>query len=159
MTQEPRFEVRDHVSSSHLDDLLRLYGNEWWSKERTRSDVESMLLASDLLFAVIEKKSDSLVVFARVLTDRTYFALVLDVIVAPEHRGHGLGRLLVERICSEPTLQNVASIELVCQPELMPFYEKWGFSDRVGRSRLMRRTSDPVLADAAARRACRADSQ
>jgi len=63
---------------------------------------------------------------------------------------------LVERICSEPALQNVASIELVCQPELMPLHRKWGFSENVGRSRLLRRTSDPLLADAGGRgsRAC-----
>jgi len=64
---------------------------------------------------------------------------------------------LVERICSEPALQNVASIELVCQPELMPLHRKWGFSENVGRSRLLRRTSDPLLADAgggAVGRAC-----
>jgi len=73
--------------------------------------------------------ADSLAAFARVLTDRTYLALVLDVIVAPEYRGGGLGRLLVERICSEPALQKVASIELVCQPELMPLYRAWGFTE------------------------------
>jgi predicted GNAT family N-acyltransferase len=149
MNEELKFELRNHLSSSQVEDLLRLYGNEWWSKERTRSDVERMVLASDVLFAMVEKGSESLAAFARVLTDRTYLALVLDVIVAPEYRGHGLGRLLVEGICSEPTLQNVASIELVCQPELIPFYQKWGFSENVGRSRLMRRTSNPVLADAA----------
>jgi GNAT superfamily N-acetyltransferase len=150
MSEELTFEVRDRLSSSQVDDLVWLYGNEWWSKERTRSDVKRMLLASDLLFAIVEQQSDSLVAFARVLTDRVYLALVLDVIVAPEYRDHGLGRLLVEAICSEPTLQNVASVELVCQPELIPFYRKWGFSERVGHSRLMRRSSNPLLVDATA---------
>jgi hypothetical protein len=50
-------------------------------------------------------------------------------------------------------LRDVASIELVCQPELMPFYRRWGFSEQVGRSRLMRRTSDAVLVSAAAQQA------
>jgi GNAT superfamily N-acetyltransferase len=147
MSQELEFEVRDQLSEAQVDDLVRLYGNEWWSKGRTRPDVEQMLAASDLLIAVIEKPSDSLAAFARVLTDGTYVALVFDVIVAPEHRGRGLGRLLLERICSEPALQNVASIELHCQPEHVPFCRKWGFSEEVGRSRLMRRTSDPVLSN------------
>ena len=159
MSQGLEFEVRNRLSSAQVEDLLRLYGNEWWSAQRTRPDVERMLEASDLLFAIIEKESGSLAAFARVLTDRTYLALVLDVIVAPAHRGGGLGRLLVERICSEPTLQNVASIELVCQPELVPLYEKWGFSENVGRSRLMRGTSDPLLADAAAQQAAAAEER
>jgi len=157
MSQEVEFEVRDRLSLAQMDDLVRMYGNEWWSNKRTRPDVEQMLLASDLLFAVVEKGSDALAAFARVLTNRTYVALVLDVVVAPEYRGCGLGRLLLERICAEPALQNVASIELHCQPEHIPFYRKWGFSEEVGRSRLMRRTSDPLLSDAAAQEAATAD--
>ena len=141
-------EVRDCLSPAQVDDLLRLYANEWWTAQRTRPDVERMLAASDLLFAVVEKESGSLVAFARVLTDRTYLALVLDVIVAPEHRGAGLGTLLVDSICAEPALRNVASIDLVCQPEHVTLYQKWGFTENVGRSRLMRRTADRRLADA-----------
>lgn len=146
MTPASGFEVRDRLSPAHVDDLMRLYGNEWWTERRTRPDVERMLAASDVLFAVVEKGSGHLVAFARVLTDRTYLALVLDVIVAPEHRGAGLARLLLESICAEPALQSVASIELVCQPEHVSLYEKWGFTENVGRSRLMRRTADLRLA-------------
>ena len=151
MTEEVGFEIRDRLSPAQVDDLLRLYRNEWWSSARTRADVEQMLPASDLLYAIVERESDSLAAFARVLTDRTYLALVLDVIVAPEYRGRGFGRLLIESICAEPALRDIASIELVCQPELLPFYRKWGFSEQVGRSRLMRRTGDPLLTDAVAR--------
>lgn len=144
MNPEPTFEIRNSLSASQKEDLLRLYANEWWTKDRTRSDVERMLAATDLLYALVDV-SDSLVAFARVLTDRTYLALVLDVIVASEHRGRGLGQALLDSICSDPILQEVASIELVCQPEHVPFYGKWGFSENVGRSRLMRRTTKPAL--------------
>jgi predicted GNAT family N-acyltransferase len=141
----PGFEIRRGLTASQVDDLLGLFAGEWWTEDRTRSDVERMLAATDLVFAVVENPSAAVVGFARVLTDQTYVALVLDVIVAPEHRGHGLGRLLVETILAEPGLQAVRSIELVCQPELVPFYEQWGFSASVGRSGLMRRAADPRL--------------
>ena len=157
MTQEPTFEIRNSLSTSQTEDLLRLYANEWWSAERTRSDVERMLLATDFLFAAVEVSSESLVGFARVLTDRTYVALVLDVIVAPEQRHRGLGGLLIDRICSDPVLKDVASIELVCQPELLPFYRRLGFTENVGRSRLMRRSSSPLLIGTAALPALAAD--
>jgi hypothetical protein len=145
MNQGVEFQIRTVLSSSQKNDLVRLYAGEWWTKERTASDVDRMLLSTDLIFAVVEVPSEVLVAFARVLTDRTYVAFVLDVIVAAEHRGNGLGALMMGRICSDPVLGGVASIELVCQPELVPFYSRWGFTDYVGRSRLMRRTSDPVL--------------
>lgn len=157
MGEEPVFAIRDSLSASHVDELLSLYSSEWWTKARTRADVERMLAATDLVFAVVECSSDVLVAFARVLTDRIYLALVLDVIVASAFRGQGLGRLLLGRICSDPALADVASIELVCQPELMPFYREYGFFENVGRSRLMRRSTDPRLRDRAGPQASAAD--
>ncbi|MEI6726756.1 MAG: GNAT family N-acetyltransferase [Actinomycetes bacterium] len=145
MSPVPGFEVRRGLTQSQMDDLLGLYAGEWWTKDRTPADVERMLAATDLVFAVVEDSSRAVVGFARVLTDRTYVALVLDVIVAPAYRARGLGRLLVETILAEPSLKAVRSIELVCQPEHVPFYERWGFSASVGRSGLMRRTADPRL--------------
>jgi len=41
-----------------------------------------------------------------------------------------------------PQLAGVRSVELVCQPELVPFYRRHGFTDQVGHSRLMRRSAD-----------------
>ena len=156
MTHPFQCEVRDALSAGQVDDLMALYANEWWTRDRTRPDVERMLADSDLLFVVTGTESESLVAFARVLTDHTYVALVLDVIVAPAYRGCGLGRLLIEGICSAPQLSDVERFELTCQPDHIPFYRKWGFTESVGRSRLMRRSSNPSFSDAAAQQAHRA---
>jgi predicted GNAT family N-acyltransferase len=78
-----------------------------------------------------------------VLTDRTYIALVLDVIVTDDRRGQGVGALLMDTLLCQPALQTVRSIELVCQPEVTKFYERWGFTSDVGRSALMRLTVSP----------------
>jgi ribosomal protein S18 acetylase RimI-like enzyme len=83
----------------------------------------------------------SLIGFARVLTDFTFKALIFDVIVNPDYRGLGLGDRLVSLIVSHPRLKSVASFELYCLPELIPFYERHGFGDDVGGIRLMRRTN------------------
>ena len=145
MDPVPRFEVRRGLTTAQVDDLLGLYAGEWWTKDRTPADVDRMLDASDLVFAVVECSSGAVVGFARVLTDRVYVALILDVIVAPAYRGRGLGRLLMETTLADPGLQAVRSVELVCQPEHVAFYEQWGFSACVGRSGLMRRMADPRL--------------
>lgn len=98
-----------------------------------------MLAASDLVFALVEQHTDRLVGFARVLTDDTYLAVVLDVVVAFGTRGNGLGRMLLDAIVTHPRLVDVQSLELVCQPDLVPFYRRWGFTDDIGHSLLMRR--------------------
>jgi GNAT superfamily N-acetyltransferase len=141
-------DIREALEPERLPQLMDLYASEWWTASRTASDVARTIAASDLVFALIDRPTDRLVGFARVLTDDTYLAVVLDVIVAADARHSGLGAMLLDAIVQHPRLAAIRSLELVCQPDLMPFYRRWGFSDQVGQSRLMRRTSDPLLVDA-----------
>ena len=136
-------ERRDAVD--HVPDLVSLFSSAWWTADRDAAGVARMLAGSDLVVALIHRPSGRLVGFARVLTDDVYLAMVLDVVVAPDSRGTGLGAMLMDAVAGHPRLAAVGSIELVCQPELVPFYRRWGFTDRVGRSRLMRRSADPLL--------------
>ena len=80
-----------------------------------------------------------LVAFARVLTDRVFRAFIFDVIVATEHRGAGLGHRLMEELLRHPNLSGVELIELYCRPELVPFYERLGFTSPDSGVTLMRR--------------------
>jgi GNAT superfamily N-acetyltransferase len=130
------------------DELVALFQSAWWTAARTPEAVGRMLEGSDLVVGLVERTSDRLVGFARVITDRTFLAVVLDVIVASDLRGTGLGARLMDELLARPELAEVDSIELVCQPELVDFYRRWGFSDEVGRSLLMRRTSNPLLGSA-----------
>ncbi len=141
-------EVRfvDRLAEDRVIDLVSLYrSSTWWATQRELADVERMLAGSDVVVGAIDQSSDRLVGFARAVTDGVYLAIVLDVIVATDHRGQGLGRYLMEEILARPEIRSVDSVELVCQPELVPFYERWGFTDRIGRSLLMRRTAKPKL--------------
>jgi GNAT superfamily N-acetyltransferase len=140
------FDVRTAIEPARLPQLMRLYAGEWWTSDRSDDDVAGMLRGSDLVFAAIHRPTDQLVGFARVLTDDTYLAVILDVIVSADHRKRGLGAQLLDAVVGHPRLARVRSLELACQPDLVPFYRKFGFTDRVGRSLLMRRTSDPRLA-------------
>ena len=141
----PEIAVRTSVESSRLPDLLELFATAWWMNDRTLDETTRILAESDLVFILVDQDADRLVGFARVLTDYAHVALVLDVVVATEHRGAALGAALMDAVVSHPRLAEVLSIELVCQPELVPFYRRWGFSEQVGRSLLMRRTADARL--------------
>ena len=138
-------EVRYELEPERVAQLCDLYAGEWWTADRTPADVGRMLAASAVVVALVHRADDRLVGFARVLTDDTYVALVLDVIVAADRRREGLGAMIMEAVFSHPRLAGVASVELTCQQGLAPFYRRFGFTDRVGGSRLMRRTADPRL--------------
>jgi GNAT superfamily N-acetyltransferase len=141
-------EVREAVEAGYLPQLMDLLASAWWAAGRTTDGVQRMLAASDLVFSLIHRPSDRLVGFARVITDEVYLAVVLDVIVAPDARGRGLGGVLLDAVVGHPRLATVRSVELVCQPDLMTFYHRWGFTEHVGQSRLMRRTVDRELTGA-----------
>ncbi len=115
------------LTNTQVIQLHELYQHEFWSKGRTLPDVQKVLLNSDYTFGICESDSQKLVAFARVLSDRTYRAIVFDVIVAADYRSQGLGSLLIEQIVSHPELSKVECIQLFCLPEMIPFYQKFGF--------------------------------
>jgi GNAT superfamily N-acetyltransferase len=95
-----------------------------------------MLAGTDLVLALIDRETDRLVGFTRALTDWRYRAYVYDVIVAPDWQGQGLGRVLVEAMLTR--LEGVETIELTCRPDMVGFYRRWGFTDELNGSLLMR---------------------
>ena len=103
-----------------------------------------MLAECDLLFAFADGETGELVGFARVLTDFVYRAYLFDVIVKASHRGRGVGEALMEAVVRHPRLQNVDTLELWCRPELVPFYEKWGFGTDLGELKVMVRRRSVV---------------
>jgi ribosomal protein S18 acetylase RimI-like enzyme len=140
---------RDVIVLDHLDgrseQVVALFQTSWWTATRTAVAVERMLQGSDVVVGLVDPASDRLVGFARAVTDHTFLAVVLDVIVEPGYRGTGLGARLMDELLGRPELAEVDSIELVCQPELIGFYRRFGFTDAVGRSLLMRRTANRLL--------------
>jgi GNAT superfamily N-acetyltransferase len=133
------------VEAVPVPGLLELFASAWWTVGRTEAEARGVLSGSDVVVTVVDRRAERLVGFARVLTDRTCLAVVLDVIVAPEARGEGVGAMVMDAVLAHPWVASVNSVELVCQPDLVGFYERWGFTQQVGRSRLMRRTADASL--------------
>jgi len=99
-----------------------------------------MLAATDVIIGLVDE-SDRLIAFTRVITDFVYRAMIFDVIVKPTHRKTGLGAKLMDAVLNHPKLQTVESFALNCLPNMMPFYERWGFTDDVGEIKFLRRTT------------------
>ncbi|MET9318177.1 GNAT family N-acetyltransferase [Kribbella sp. NPDC003505] len=133
--------IEDRVDGFSLGDLMSLFSSAWWTANRTVEETEQILQESDIVVALVESSTDRIIGFGRVLTDYVHVALVLDVVVAPEYRGSGCGAALMDAIVEHPELADVRSIELICQPDLIAFYSRWGFTNQAGGSLLMRRTA------------------
>jgi predicted GNAT family N-acyltransferase len=124
------------LSESQIVDLHQLYQIEWWTEGRSLGDVRIMLANSDLIIGFVDE-SGKLVAFCRALTDSVFRATLYDVIVAVPTRGVGLGHKLMDTITQHPRLRRVSKIALNCRPEMVPFYEEWGFVVAGGETRSM----------------------
>ncbi|MBW4671890.1 MAG: GNAT family N-acetyltransferase [Cyanomargarita calcarea GSE-NOS-MK-12-04C] len=131
------------LSENQILELVDLYKNEFWSQKRTHQDVVKMLAGSDIIVALVDEK-ENIIAFTRVLTDFVYRAMIFDVIVKPSHRNMGLGAKLMNEVMNHPQLKSVEQFAVYCLPEMIPFYERWGFTSDVGEIRLMY-TKNPIL--------------
>ncbi len=131
------------LNDNHIEQLHRLYQNEWWSNGRTQETTRKCVANSQLCVALVDTQ-DELIGFARVLTDFTFKALVFDVIVREDLRGNGLGDMLMSLIRSHERLADVTHFELYCLPEMSDFYARHGFTTDVGNIQLMRCRTRPA---------------
>ncbi len=119
------------LDEHQIDDLYTLYRNEWWTKHRTRKEIRTMLRHTDIVIGILNKKG-RVIGFARVLTDRVFKAEIYDVIIHPDYRDKGLGKMLMRTILHHKKLRKVRQFNLQCLPEMAPFYEQWGFVEQAG---------------------------
>ena len=84
--------------------LIHRYLSEssYWATERPL-DVVERSIENSLCFGIY--KDQEQVGFARVITDYATFAWLADVFVLENHRGHGLGKWLMDVIIAHPDLQ------------------------------------------------------
>lgn len=74
--------------------------------------------------SVFVHKGDELVAAAHVTSDGVYCATVFDVVVAPEHQGCGVGRMLVEDLLAKLPFERIFLTSVFGKED---FYAKFGF--------------------------------
>ena len=107
-----QFETVEIVSDAQIQELTELYWHQWWSKDRKAQDVKRMIQNTDVAIALYDPEKNRLAAFARILTDFTYRALLLDVIVEGSYTGTGLGQKVMDKIMEHPKLQEVEEFVL-----------------------------------------------
>jgi GNAT superfamily N-acetyltransferase len=100
----------------------------WGAVEPT---IAERALAAGLL-GVVARDGIRLAGFGRVVGDGVLYFYLQDVIVRPEFRGQGVGRLIVEALLDEVLRKAPvgATIGLMAAEGKEAFYEKFGFTRR-----------------------------
>jgi ribosomal protein S18 acetylase RimI-like enzyme len=111
---------RDRADVAVIHALLR---TTYWAADRSREQVASSI-ANSVCFSLLHGGAQ--VGTARVLTDVGATSYVCDVVIAPSHRGRGVGRWLMERILGHPAVRDTRV--LLITRDAQAFYRQLGFS-------------------------------
>ncbi|MDQ2652398.1 MAG: GNAT family N-acetyltransferase [Chloroflexota bacterium] len=83
-----------------------------------------MLTGSDLVQVAIDADTGRVVGFIAALTDNVQGAFITLLEVLPEYQGKGVGKALLTQMLDR--LSHIQTIELMCDADLVPFYEQFG---------------------------------
>ena len=130
--------AKDRLDIALIHDFLSRCSH--WARGIPRETVERAI-AHSLCFGLY---CDGVQIgFARVVTDEATFAYMADVFVVADHRGAGLGQVLVEAILAHEPLQGLRRWLLVTR-DAASLYRRCGFTDTVGGCTYLERF-DPAV--------------
>lgn len=104
-------------------DVMRLYQDAGWWQEREEGDIEPMLSNGQSVGAW---DGDTLIGFARAVTDGIFRAYIEDVVIHSAYQRDGIGTRVVSRLLE--SLAHIDVISLFCEKHLIPFYKKTNFT-------------------------------
>jgi N-acetylglutamate synthase-like GNAT family acetyltransferase len=105
----------------------------YWAKGRTKQEVEKTINNS-LCFGIYLNNKQ--IGFARVVSDYTIFAYIMDVFIAEEFRGNGYSKILMEYVMKEPSLKDIQRWGLATVDAHF-LYKKFGFTQLEHPERMM----------------------
>ena len=88
------------------------------------------ILANSAAIVLARTANGDVVGFITAVSDHVSCAYIPHLEVLPAYQGQGIGSELVRRMVE--TLRHLYMIDLVCDPPLQPFYERFGMQAVVG---------------------------
>lgn len=112
----------------------------YWANLRPLETVE-LSLRHSLNFGVYYKSEmgEYQIGLARIVTDYAVVAYLCDVYILEEHRGHGLGKWLIDTMLNDPALKSVVRF-LLATRDAHGLYAQFGFAPFAKPENWMERT-------------------
>ncbi len=107
----------------------------YWAKGRTVEEVQKTI-DNSLCFGVYLENQQ--IGFARVVTDYTVFAYLMDVFILPEYRGMGYAKQLMKKVIEEPNLES-CTVWMLKTSDAHHLYEHYGFTELAHPEKVMER--------------------
>jgi len=149
----PRYMVSNDLALADFDVIESLLRTSYWASTRPRDVIEAAFRSpASLPFFVFDLAAPAVaedakvraggdarapgrdtprtVGFGRVVTDRLTIGWLCDVMIHPEHRGTGVGKLLVSSIVRHPDLDKPGVRLILGTSDAHGLYEQFGFFRR-----------------------------
>jgi len=110
------------------DAALALLRTTHWGTGMSRETL-TRAIANSICFGVYQGRE--LIGLGRAVTDLATYAYWTDVVIAPTHRGRGLGRWLSDCMLAHPELQGLRRVALLTR-DAAGLYTQIGFSQGPG---------------------------
>jgi ribosomal protein S18 acetylase RimI-like enzyme len=114
---------RDNINLDKLNSLFVMVG----FPRREKGKLLRALEHTVSLLWIHEKKSGSIIGFARATGDSIFNAIIWDVVVDPSYQGLGLGKVMMERLIADLVKRGISNIALYAEPNVVGFYQPLGF--------------------------------
>lgn len=95
-----------------------------WADPLTPKEHLKALQNSEYIVLAVDTNNEKVVGFINALSDKVNFAFIPMLEVLPEYQNQGIGQKLMRKMLA--LIDHLGCIDLTCDQELQPFYEKFG---------------------------------
>lgn len=125
--------ISDDKSRLDIELIHKFLTNSYWAEGRTIEAVKKSIEHS-ICYGVY--KANEQIGFARIVTDSTVFAYLMDVFIIEEHRGKGYSKLLLKNIFEDDRFKSIKKWMLATK-DAHSLYAQFGFGEIKNPDRLM----------------------
>lgn len=121
-------EIRDSLPdpAKYFD----LFESTGWNQEygMTVQELQDAVRGSWCLLSAYD--DGRLVGTGRVISDGVFHALIVDLIIRPDHQRRGLGSMIMHQLLERCRAARIRDVQLFCARGKAPFYRQLGFVSR-----------------------------
>lgn len=113
-----------------LDDCLLEGFCDGWKKPLSPQQLREVITNSTYKVLAIDAATSKVVGIITALSDNLNWAFIPYLEVLPEYQKQGIGTELMRMMLAQ--LAHINCIDLTCDPDMQPFYERFGMLKSVG---------------------------
>ncbi|NLI93950.1 MAG: GNAT family N-acetyltransferase [Peptococcaceae bacterium] len=118
-------DIKDGIEKMDFPQVTEMLAKSFWSPGIKLDEVKKGALHSALVVGAFDSNQNQ-IGYARVISDKTRFAYILDVYVEEKHRKSGVGQKMIAHILDHNELKDVYQWLLITK-DAHKFYGKFNF--------------------------------